>query len=276
MLPLTDKRLPSCCSTDETKPDLQLNLGKKCLHIYMEQINVKICRKFRLTHFRTCLPLLMICTAVTGSTALVNTNETDRQALLAVKDLISGDPLAVLSSWNQSVHFCHWQGVTCGVRHQRVTGLDLSSQELVGSLSPQIGNLTFLRAIRLDNIPRPYSKRNWSTLSSEISFPVQQFLPSGNLPPDIGLTLPNLQLVGLGSDNFSGPVPPSIVNASGLVNFDISANNFSKLTTLFLGENHISGTIPRDIGNLFMEDEDACCFNSARVVESVKGKTRAS
>ncbi|KAB1209695.1 hypothetical protein CJ030_MR6G028557 [Morella rubra] len=52
-------------------------------------------------------------------------NETDRLALLDFKSKITHDPMGVMSSWNDSLHFCQWQGVTCGRRHQRVTRLDL-------------------------------------------------------------------------------------------------------------------------------------------------------
>ncbi|KAK2976305.1 hypothetical protein RJ640_002733 [Escallonia rubra] len=178
----------------------------------------------------------MICTAVTGSTALVNTNETDRQALLAVKDLISGDPLAVLSSWNQSVHFCHWQGVTCGVRHQRVTGLDLSSQELVGSLSPQIGNLTFLRAICLDNnsfrgpIPKEIGRLFRLQYLSLYNNSFQ-----GIIPESVGKLSEAVQL-GMSENNISGEIPPSLGNITGL-------------STLILRRNMIEGSIPTALGN---------------------------
>ncbi|KAK2976301.1 hypothetical protein RJ640_002729 [Escallonia rubra] len=173
---------------------------------------------------------------ITGSTALVNTNETDRQALLAVKDLISGDPLAVLSSWNQSVHFCHWQGVTCGVRHQRVTGLDLSSQELVGSLSPQIGNLTFLRAIRLDNnsfrgpIPKEIGRLFRLKYLSLYNNSFQ-----GIIPESVGKLSEAVQL-GMSENNISGEIPPSLGNITGL-------------STLILRRNMIEGSIPTALGN---------------------------
>ncbi|KAJ0705270.1 putative non-specific serine/threonine protein kinase [Helianthus annuus] len=78
-------------------------------------------------------------------------NYTDRLALLAIKSAISHDPQHVLDSWNTSLHYCQWQGVTCGHRHLRVTKLDLGSRGLVGSLSPQIGNLSFLRVLSLEN-----------------------------------------------------------------------------------------------------------------------------
>ncbi|KAM3733581.1 hypothetical protein ACB098_11G147100 [Castanea mollissima] len=38
-----------------------------------------------------------------------------------------------MSSWNDSIHFCQWKGVSCGRRHQRVTVLNLQSQKLTYS-----------------------------------------------------------------------------------------------------------------------------------------------
>ena len=72
---------------------------------------------------------------------------------MAFKHGINPDPLEVLSSWNDSVHYCRWPGVNCSShRHiDRVTSLSLRSYRLVGSLSPPIGNLTFFRSIRLQN-----------------------------------------------------------------------------------------------------------------------------
>ena len=68
-------------------------------------------------------------------------NETDHQALLTFKAQITCAPENIFSSWNDSLNFCEWEGVTCGRKHRRVTVLDLSTRGLVGSLSPYIGNL---------------------------------------------------------------------------------------------------------------------------------------
>ncbi|XXG46735.1 hypothetical protein AAC387_Pa02g1505 [Persea americana] len=78
-------------------------------------------------------------------------NETDRVALLAIKDQITSDPLGALSSWNGNLHFCKWPGVACSTRHQRVVSLILQSLNLEGSLSPYIGNLSFLRSFSFAN-----------------------------------------------------------------------------------------------------------------------------
>ena len=67
----------------------------------------------------------------------VASNETDRLALLQFKSKITYDPLGALGSWNASIHFCNWYGVTCSRRHQqRVTILDLGSLKLAVEYGP--------------------------------------------------------------------------------------------------------------------------------------------
>ncbi|XXG39567.1 hypothetical protein AAC387_Pa01g0500 [Persea americana] len=61
--------------------------------------------------------LLISLSAAAATTPLQN--ETDRLALLALKAEITDDPLQALSSWNDSLHFCKWRGVTCGRTNQR-------------------------------------------------------------------------------------------------------------------------------------------------------------
>uniref|UniRef100_A0A7N2R2L1 Leucine-rich repeat-containing N-terminal plant-type domain-containing protein n=1 Tax=Quercus lobata TaxID=97700 RepID=A0A7N2R2L1_QUELO len=94
--------------------------------------------------------LLLFCgfsvTSVVGGN-----NQMDRLALLQFKDKITHVPFRVMASWNNSIHFCHWQGVICGCRHQRLTTINLPSFKLVGSISPYVGNLSFLRNLTLQN-----------------------------------------------------------------------------------------------------------------------------
>ncbi|XP_028053934.1 probable LRR receptor-like serine/threonine-protein kinase At3g47570 [Camellia sinensis] len=176
-------------------------------------------------------------TTAKGNPSLVLTNETDHQALLAIKDLITGDPLGALSSWNHSIHFCNWQGVSCGRRHQRVTALNLSSLALVGSVSPQIGNLTFLRRIDLGNN----------------SF-------HGEIPQELG-KLFRLQYLLLLNNSFQGEFPTNLTHCSHLRVIRMHYNNLrgkiptelgslSNLSLLNLAVNHLTGTIPLSIGNL--------------------------
>ncbi|EEF35506.1 hypothetical protein RCOM_0592430 [Ricinus communis] len=52
-------------------------------------------------------------------------NETDRLALMEFKANIGNDPYGIFSSWNDSIHFCEWRGITCGHKHQRVVSINL-------------------------------------------------------------------------------------------------------------------------------------------------------
>ncbi|KAK2641306.1 hypothetical protein Ddye_023069 [Dipteronia dyeriana] len=184
-----------------------------------------------------CFSLLLIYSFSTLSTAsLINTNETDRLALLAIKAQLQ-DPLGVMSSWNNSVPFCLWTGVSCGRRHQRVTNLDLRNQSLAGHLSPFIGNLSFLRSIRLvDN------------------------MLNGEIPHEVG-RLYRLETLALSNNSFSGNIPTNLSHCSSLINFYAEGNNLKgeipsaignllKLEELYVGVNHLTGQIPASIGNL--------------------------
>ncbi|KAL7164690.1 hypothetical protein ACSBR2_040566 [Camellia fascicularis] len=192
---------------------------------------------------------LELITTAKGNPSLVLTNETDHQALLAIKDLIQGDPLGALSSWNHSIHFCNWQGVSCGRRHQRVTLLNLSSLALVGSVSPQIGNLTFIRRIDLGNN----------------SF-------HGEIPQELG-KLFRLQYLLLLNNSFQGEFPTNLAHCSNLRVIHMGGNNLrgkiptelgslSNLSHLILAANHLSGAIPLSIGNLSNLQKLSLPFNN--------------
>lgn len=212
-------------------------------------------------------------------------NETDKQALLAIKAQITHDPLDIISSWNESVHFCNWIGVTCGRLHQRVTNLKLSSLQLVGSLSPFVGNLTFLTGINLElnyfNSQIPHEIGNLFRLR-HLNLTNNSF--SGEIPPDLSrcrnlvlirlgwnrLTgripfqlglLPKLERIHLHYNNLTGPIPETFGNLSSIKTISLAANNvrgtipeaLGKLNTLSflgLGVNQLSGMIPPVIFNL--------------------------
>ncbi|KAK2983064.1 hypothetical protein RJ640_006451 [Escallonia rubra] len=197
---------------------------------------------FRLRSPSLYLSYILFCSSLFKSTSGF-TNETDKQALLAIKNQILEDPFEVLSSWNDSIHFCYWQGVSCSPRHQRVTVLDLPSLKLLGSVSPYIGNLTFLNTINMVNnslhgtIPEDIGKLyRLQHLSLYLnSFQEDNYI-SGSMPLDIG-NLVNLEFLGLSNNMFSGNVPESI-------------GNLFKLTEVYLYGNYITGKLPSSIGNI--------------------------
>ncbi|CAI0415796.1 unnamed protein product [Linum tenue] len=204
-------------------------------------------------------------------------NETDALALLQLKASLTGDPLQITSSWNSSTHFCQWRGILCGRKHQRVTVLNLQSLQLSGTLSPYIGNLTFLRRLylfnntlagtipseigRLRRLEELYLTNN--SFSGEIPPSISRCSYNrleGNLPPEIG-SLSNLRIFSVRRNSLAGAIPPSYGNLSSLREFRAGSNDFSgripdelgqlkSLETLHLTINSLSGEIPDSIFNL--------------------------
>ncbi|XP_058009276.1 probable LRR receptor-like serine/threonine-protein kinase At3g47570 [Hevea brasiliensis] len=179
---------------------------------------------------------LLMCMILITSTTVAG-NEIDRLALLEFKAKIEHDPSGVFNSWNDTTHFCQWYGVTCGKRHQRVTALKLVSLKLFGSISPHIGNLSFLRDLNLyDN--------NFN----------------GEIPPQI-VFLRRLERLDLANNSLGGVIPPNISSCSNLILIQCSNNNLEgvlpmelssllKLNRLALSNNRLTGTIPPSFGNV--------------------------
>ncbi|XP_031115790.1 probable LRR receptor-like serine/threonine-protein kinase At3g47570 [Ipomoea triloba] len=176
-------------------------------------------------------------------------NETDKVSLLEFKKMIIGDPFGVMASWNETIHFCEWHGVLCGRRHMRVVVVNLTSLKLVGLVPSHIGNLSFLKALDLQNN----------------SF-------SGDIPQTIG-HLHRLQFLLLNNNSFNGFIPSNISVCKNLQVLDFSRNNLagnipSEIGTLtnlrFLSfyHNNISGKIPHSLGNLTLLNTFALSFNT--------------
>ncbi|CAH1447645.1 unnamed protein product [Lactuca virosa] len=85
-----------------------------------------------------------------------------------------------MHSWNESIHICNWTGILCGPRYQRVVTLNLWSGGFSGSISLEVGNMSFLRELILYNN----------------SF-------TGVIPQEIG-RLSRLRRLGLSNNSLSG------------------------------------------------------------------------
>ncbi|XP_028801503.1 receptor kinase-like protein Xa21 [Neltuma alba] len=84
---------------------------------------------------------------------------------------------------------------------------------------------------------------------------------SGLLPPYLGISLPNLEMLLLGVNELTGQIPNSISNASKLITLDLSWNKFSgaipevlenlkNLMELDLDGNNLTGLIPKMVNKL--------------------------
>ncbi|KAL4295517.1 hypothetical protein GQ457_12G004410 [Hibiscus cannabinus] len=189
-------------------------------------------------------------------------NETDRLALLALKDQLVGGSHGGLLSWNASLHFCEWQGVRCGRQHQRVVGLSLPGMKLGGSVSPSIRNLSFLREVNLyDNSLQGNIPSEFGQLRRLRSLNLSQNNLQGNIPMELG-NCSNLVFLNLSYNSLSGEIPSGLWdNMKNLIKLSVASNdlvggipsslgNLSSLDYLRLERNHFEGAIPDAFGRL--------------------------
>ncbi|KAI5074296.1 hypothetical protein GOP47_0010257 [Adiantum capillus-veneris] len=157
-----------------------------------------------------------------------------------------------LRAWNESnlQSICNnvssWRGVTCSfVSGQcHITGINLTSSGLAGSLPPHLGNLTFLSTL---------------DLSSNLLM--------GGIPVELS-RCSMLQLLCLHNNSLKGPIPASLGNCTSLVDLQLYSNQLSgripdeigllgKLQRLLLRQNKLLGAIPSSLGmcrNLLLLD----------------------
>ncbi|CAL9230444.1 unnamed protein product [Arabidopsis halleri] len=159
------------------------------------------------------------------------------QALMDIKASLH-DPHGVLDNWDRdAVDPCSWTMVTCSSENF-VIGLGTPSQNLSGTLSPSITNLTNLRIVLLQN--------------NNIT---------GKIPTEIG-RLTRLETLDLSDNFFRGEIPFSVgylrslqylrLNNNSLSGvFPLSLSNMTQLAFLDLSYNNLSGPVPRFAAKTF-------------------------
>jgi Leucine-rich repeat (LRR) protein len=208
-------------------------------------------------------------------------NQADSLALVTLYNSTGGSGWINNQNWLSSSPVNTWHGVT--VRHNRVISLELSDNNLTGTIPSSIENLSGLTLLSLarnsigGEIPSSISNlNNLSTLSlatnklsgaipssigllsnlSYLNFGANQL--TGNIPVEIG-NLSSLGSLYLSSNKLTGQIPSSIGKLSNLYNVDLSSNqltdsipysigNLPKLSVIYLENNQLTGTIPSSFG----------------------------
>ncbi|KAK2636922.1 hypothetical protein Ddye_031714 [Dipteronia dyeriana] len=210
----------------------------------------------------TVILLVPFASSTTFKTRNFAQNEGDDEvALRAFKSKIIQGPQRVLDSWNDSSHFCEWEGITCGRRHRRVIMLNLTSKGLSGSLSPYIGNLSFLKVLRLyDNSIQGEIPSEFGQLFRLERLSLYNNFLIGELPTNLS-HCSRLEVLSLGSNKLVGKIPLEFVSLYNLKSLGLHMNNLTGGIPSFLGnltslqiisvsKNALGGNIPDSLGRL--------------------------
>ena len=160
----------------------------------------------------------------------------DRAALVALYEATNGDHWTNNTNWLSDRPIGEWYGVATDA-NGRVTTLSLFINQLSGTIPVELGNLTNLQLLTLNN--------------NQLS---------GTIPSQLG-NLTNLQYLNLYDNQLSGALPAALGNLANLRTLQLSGNQFSgalptalgnltNLTWLGLGGNQFSGALPSWLGNL--------------------------
>ncbi|MDE0003504.1 MAG: hypothetical protein OXQ29_12500, partial [Rhodospirillaceae bacterium] len=184
----------------------------------------------------------------------------DRAALMALYDATDGSNWASNANWGSDSPLDSWHGVTAD-NSGRVTMIDLSSNQLNGSIPVELGDLSGLEELWLYSNelsgPIPGELGNLSDLQI-MSLSLNRL--SGSIPTGLG-NLSNLEVLSLNVNELSGTIPAELNGLSSLEELDLSSNqlsgpipaelgDLSGLEELWLYSNELSGPIPGELGNL--------------------------
>lgn len=164
------------------------------------------------------------------------------EALLKIYDSTAGDSWLNKNKWKSMTENnpCTWYGVTC--TGANVTNLNLSSNNLSGSLPREVGALVSLTQLNLsgDNTLTGVLPPEIGNLTALSILNLSRTAPGGGLtgvvPETIG-NMTSLQILNLANNSFEGKIPQSI-------------GRLSALTDLYLQNNNLTCHIAPEIANL--------------------------
>ena len=190
-------------------------------------------------------------TTVTGTPARIRTNAcatggavsnaassfglvSDCNSLLAARDALAG---SATLNWSASTPIADWDGITVDGSPRRVTGLDLSENQLTGAIPTELGSLSNLSGLYLyDNQLTGPIPTELGSLANLQALSLWGNRLAGPIPAELG-RLANLRFLLLSGSQLTGPIPASL-------------GDLANLEWLYLYDSQLTGPIPAKLGDL--------------------------
>ena len=161
---------------------------------------------------------------------------TNREALVALYNATDGPNWTNNTNWLSTAPLGDWYGVTTN-SDGHVTTLNLSNNNLIGSIPAELGNLVNLDQLylRLNALSGPIPAE-LGQLTNLRRLNLNYNALSGSIPIELG-QLTNLQYLYLQGNALSGPIP-------------IELGQLTNLQLMDLHNNDLSGSIPAELSTL--------------------------
>ena len=182
----------------------------------------------------------------------------DQAALVALYNSAGGASWTTSTNWDTAEPLNMWFGVGTDA-DGRVTGVELPSNNLRGSLPAELDDLTKLTSLNLSENRLSGTIPDVRDLTELTSLNLGDNQLSGTIPDVRDLT--ELTSLNLGDNQLSGTIPGWLGSLTSLTTLNLRDNrltgtipeelgNLTQLDILYLDDNQLSGPIPEELGNL--------------------------
>ena len=194
------------------------------------------------------------------ATVTVTGASPDRAVLVSFFEATGGPHWTRNTNWLSDRPFDEWYGVSTD-DHERVTRLELFDNNLTGTLTPELVELTKLNYLRLsgNKLTGPIPGE-LGLLPELLGITLTSNRLSGEIPWELGRS-PSLFTLQLNYNQLTGEIPVELGQLTGLHALQLNDNlltgeipselgQLTQLSTLFLNYNMLSGPIPPALGDL--------------------------
>ena len=196
--------------------------------------------------------IIPVLFALAASVAEADIPLAERQALIDIYNGTNGGTWTTNTNWNSGGGTeCTWFGVTCNGAGDTVTGIDLNTNNLTGSLPATLNNLTGLVTFYAYNNLLTGSIPSLTGLTNLAYFSVGNNQLTGTIPSLTGLT--NLASFYAYNNQLTGPIP-SLAGLTNLAAFWVNNNQLTgpipslagltSLAAFWVNNNQLTGPIP--------------------------------